>query len=246
MTGFSYDTLPITIRPEIQQANREIWAHIASPGCWWTGQERVAMADEVRRAWSCTLCCRRKESLSPYGDDGRHDHGGLLPNTVVEAVHRIATDPGRLKKSWYDGLLQDGLTDAQYVEIVSVVVVTADEFHRALGLEPEPLPVPIAGKPSHYRPAGARQAGAWVPMILVDGAIGAEANIYSGSNRIVNVVSALSLVPEAIRMAGIILNAYYMPGAEMPDFSNNGGRALRRSQMEFIAARVSAFNDCFY
>jgi hypothetical protein len=47
-------------------------------------------------------------------------------------------------------------------------------------------------------------------------------------------------------MAGKILNAYYIAGDEMPNLSKNGGRALQRSQMEYIAARVSSFNDCFY
>ena len=206
------------------------------------------MANEVRRAGSCALCRSRKSSLSPYGDDGQHDHGGLLPDAVVEAVHRIATDPGRLKKSWYEDLLGNGLTDAQYVEIVSVVVVivTVDEFHHALGLGLEPLPVPLPGEPSGYRPPGARHAGAWVPMVLADGAVGDEADLYGGNPRIVNVVSALSLIPEAIHMAGNILNAYYVVGDDMPNLSKNSGRALQRSQMEYIAARVSAFNDCFY
>jgi hypothetical protein len=248
MTSFSYDTLPFPVRSDLPRTNREIWTHIANSGCWWTGDQRVAIADEVRRARSCALCRSRKASLSPYSDDGKHDHGGLLPEIVVEAVHRVATDPGRLKKSWYEDLLTDGLTDAQYVEIVSVVVVivTVDEFHHALGLGLEPLPDPLPGEPSRYRPPGARHAGAWVPMVLADGAIGDEADLYGGNPRIVNVMSALSLVPEAIRMAGQILNAYYVVGDDMPNLSKNSDRALQRSQMEYIAARVSAFNDCFY
>lgn len=248
MESFSYQTLPYPMRSDIPRTNREIWAHIARPGCWWTGQERVAMAAEVRRAGTCALCRSRKKSLAPYSVEGAHDHGGLLRNEVVEVVHRVASDPGRLTKSWYEGLLEDGLTDAQYVEIVSVVavVVTVDEFHHALGLGLEPLPDPVAGQPSHYRPPGARLAGAWVPMVLADGAVGDEADLYGGNPRIVNVVSALSLIPDAIRMAGEILNAYYVVGDDMPNLSKNSGRALQRSQMEYIAARVSSFNDCFY
>jgi hypothetical protein len=172
----------------------------------------------------------------------------LLPDDVVEVVHRVASDPGRLKKSWYEDLLENGLTDAQYVEIVSIiaVVVAVDEFHHALGLELEPLPDPVPGEPSQYRPPGARAAGAWVPMVLADGAVGNEANMYGGNQRIVNVVSALSLIPDAIQMAGKILNAYYIAGDDMPNLRKNCGRALQRSQMEYIAARVSSFNDCFY
>ena len=248
MAAFTYQTLPYPMRSDIPKTNREVWEHIASPGCWWTGEERIAMADEVRRAGTCELCRTRKDSLAPYSVAGEHDHGRLLPDDVVEAVHRIASDPGRLKKSWYEGLLENGLTDAKYVEIVSIVavVVAVDEFHHALGLGLEPLPDPLPGEPSRYRPPGARTAGAWVPMVLADGAVGDEADIYGGNPRIVNVVSALSLIPDAIRMAGKILNAYYVVGDDMPNLSKNSGRALQRSQMEYVAARVSSFNDCFY
>jgi hypothetical protein len=248
MTRFAYQTLAYPIRSDIPRTNRNIWEHIASPGCWWTGTEHIAMADEVRRAGTCTLCRKRKDALTPYSIAGQHEHGGLLPSDVVEAVHRVASDPGRLKKSWYEGLLENGLTDAQYVEIVSivVVVVTVDEFHHALGLALEPLPEPIPGEPSRYRPPGAKPAGAWVPMVLTDGAIGKEADLYGGNQRIVNVVSALSLIPDAIRMADDILTSYYVVGNDLPNLSKNSGRALQRSQMEYIAARVSSFNDCFY
>jgi hypothetical protein len=248
MTEFAYENLPYPIRSDIPKANRAIWDHLARPGCWWTGAQRVAMAAEVRSARHCGLCKARKESLAPYGVEGKHDHGGFLPPGVVEVLHRLTTDSGRLKKSWFDGLLADDLTDAEYVEIVAVVavVLAVDEFHHALGLPLEPLPEPQPGEPTRYRPPGAKPGAAWVPMIPADGAVGEEADIYGGGSRIVNVVSSLSLVPDAIRMANLILNTYYVYGPEMPDLSRNSGRALRRSQMEFIAARVSAINDCFY
>jgi hypothetical protein len=248
MPAFAYENLPYPIRSDIPKTNRAIWDHVARPGCWWTGAERIAMATEVRRARSCGLCRERKASLAPYSLKGQHDHGGSLPAAVIEAVHRLSTDSGRLKKTWFDGLMEQDLTDAMYVEIVAVVsvVLAVDEFHHALGLPLEPLPDPIAGEPSRYRPPGAKPADAWVPMIPAEGAVGEEADIYGGGNRIVNVVSALSLIPDAIRMADQILNTYYVFGPEMPNLSKNSGRALKRSQMEYIAARVSAINDCFY
>ena len=248
MTAFAYDQLPYPIRSDIPKTNRLIWDHVAEPGYWWTGAERVAIAAELRRASNCKLCKARKESLAPYSVEGEHDHGGQLPPVVVEAVHRLGTDSGRLKKSWYEGLLEKGLTDAEYVEIVSVVssVMTVDEFHHALGLPLERLPQPRTGEPSRYRPPGARPGDAWVPMIPIEGAVDQEADIYGGGNRIVNVVSALSLIPDAIRMANLILNTYYVFGPDIPNLSKNSGRALQRAQMEFIAARVSAINDCFY
>jgi hypothetical protein len=248
MVAFAYDRQPFPIRSDLPETNRAIWAHVATAGCWWTGAERVAMAAEVRRARDCGLCRDRKASITPYSIPGSHDDAGSLPPEFVEVVHRLSTDSGRLKKSWYDDLLDHGLTDAQYVEILSVVAVilAVDEFHHALDLPLEPLPEPQPGEPSRYRPPGAKPAGAWVPMISYAGAVGPEADIYGGGSRIVNVVSALSLIPDAIRLADSILNTYYVFGADMPNLSKNSGRALQRSQMEFIAARVSSINDCFY
>ena len=247
MTAFAFEYSPYPIRPDIVATYRQIWQHIAGPGCWYTGPERVAMANEVRRSRRCDLCRQRKRSLAPNTVAGEHDHAGRLPSEVVEVVHRLSTDSGRLKKSWYEDLLAQGLTDAQYVEVVSVVTLTfaVDEFHHALGLPLEHLPEAQSGEPSHYRPPGATAGGAWVPMVGVKGATGAEADLYGGAHRTAHVVSALSLIPDAVRVSAAALNALYM-GEDTPDASTNRGWALKRSQIELIAARVSAINDCFY
>ena len=247
MTAFAYEYSPYPIRPDIVATYRQIWEFIAAPGCWYTGAEHVMMADEVRRSRNCTLCRQRKESLAPYSVAGDHDHAGRLPPEVVEVVHRLSMDSGRLKKSWYEDLLAKGLKDAQYVEAVSVVtlITAVDEFHHALGLPLEHLPAPQPGEPSRYRPPGATAGGAWVPMVGAKDAIGAEADLYGGADRTAHVVSALSLIPDAVRVSAAALNALYM-GEDTPDAATNRGWALKRPQIELIAARVAAINDCFY
>lgn len=247
MTAFAYEYSPYPIRPDIVDTYREVWAFLARPGCWYTGAEHVAMARAVRGAAHCDLCRRRKASVTPYSMEGNHDHRTDLPAVVVEVVHRVTTDSARLKRSWYEDLLASALTDAQYVEIVSVVSLTlaVDEFHHALGLPLERLPEAQPGAPSRYRPAGANASGAWVPMVGVDGATGAEADLYGGASRTANVVSALSLIPDAVRVSNATLDALYM-GQHTPNAATNRGRALKRPQIELLAARVSAINDCFY
>ena len=37
-----------------------------------------------------------------------------------------------------------------------------------------------------------------------------------------------------------------MPIAQLRDPQSNGGRALARDQIELLAGRVSALNECFY
>ncbi len=247
MPAFAYEFSPYPIRPDIVAAFRRIWDYLASPGNWYAADERLAMVREVRGARRCALCGRRKQSLAPYGEPGSHDHAGRLPEPVVEVVHRLTTDSARLKKSWYDGLLEEGLSDAEYVEVVSVVTLTVavDEFHHALGLPLEPLPDPKPGEPSRYRPHGATAPGAWVPMVGPEAATGAEADLYDGTGRAAHVLMALSLVPDATRVSNLVLDSLYM-GSDVPDTSTNRGRALARPQIELLAARVSALNDCFY
>jgi alkylhydroperoxidase family enzyme len=245
--AFAYEFSPYPIRPDIVSTYQRIWDYLASPGNWYTAAERLAIAQEVRGAHRCALCRRRKQSLAPYSEPGSHDHAGRLAEPVVEAVHRLTTDSARLKKSWYDGLLEEGLSDAEYVEVVAIVtlLVAVDEFHHALGLPLEPLPDPIPGEPSRYRPPGATAPGAWVPMVGAEGATGAEADLYADAARSAHVLMALSLVPDAVRVSHLVLDSLYM-GADVPDGSTNRGRALARPQIELLAARVSAINDCFY
>ncbi len=249
MSAFSYKVTSLPIRKEIPDAFRYAWGMIAAPGCWWTGEQRIAIATETRRARQCPLCRERKTALSPYAVSGEHDHAGLLPPKAVEAAHRLSTDPARLKRSWYEDLLDADFTDGHYVEIVGIVttMISIDQFHYALGLELEPLPEPQAGAPSGYRPTGAGPANAWVPMIttMKAAAEGDEEDIYP-LGQVGNVVSAMSLVPDAVRVLNRLSAVLYVPMENVANPGYNEGRALERPQMEFIAARVSAINDCFY
>ena len=48
--SFNFADTPIPIRTEIQEAMRKEWAFLAAPGTWWSGEERVQIAAEARRA----------------------------------------------------------------------------------------------------------------------------------------------------------------------------------------------------
>jgi hypothetical protein len=246
MAVFDYSDSAVPIRDDVATAHRTMWEHLASPGSWWSGAERVAIADEVRNAPGCSLCGERKQALSPYTVDGQHDHLGRLPEVAVEVVHRVVTDPGRLTRAWHDEMRKEGLGDAPYVELLGVLVavVSIDSFHHALGLDLEPLPEPIAGEPSRYRPAQARDEGAYVPMIPIDGAKGAESDLWRAGAA--NIVRAMSLVPDAVRDFKILGAVHYLPLEQIAAPGANGGRAIDRSQMELIAGRVSSLNECFY
>ena len=248
MEAFLYSDSPYPIRSDLADANRLVWDHISGAGSWWTAAERVAIAAEVRHARSCGLCVERKGALSPNAVDGRHDSGDSLPDAAVDAVHRIVTDQSRLSEAWVRSLEGEGIHDGHYVELLSIVVfvVNIDAFHEGLGLPLEELPAPRDGAPDGYRPDALAGGEAWVPMLGGGSTAAAESDLYGDLPHAANVLRALSLVPDAVRCLRAIEPAYYIGPPEIVDPTNNAGRAISRRQIELVAARVSALNECFY
>jgi hypothetical protein len=247
MTAFVYRQAPFPIRADIAQAHRAFWQRLAGPGSWWTGAERVAIAAESRRAFDCNLCRARKQALSPGAIKGEHASGGELPAAAVDAVHRVVTDAGRITRGWVDANVQRGLAKPAYVELVGIVVAvfSIDEFHRALGLQPEPLPAPRAGEPDRYQPELLAEDIGFVPTVPPQGAVGREAGLWP-AGRSANVIRALTLVPQALRDWLALAAAQYLSVEAMANFVKDAARCIDRKQMELIAARVSAVNECYY
>ena len=246
MSGL-YASSSVAIRDDLAKAHARAWERIGRPGTWWDGAARVAIAAETRHASSCRLCRRRKEALSPAAIEGTHDSLGALPEMVVEVVHRVRTDPGRLSERWFRSVLAAGLSEEQYVETVSVDahVVAIDTMARGLGFDLLPLPEPEHGRPSQYRPAGVKPGGAWVPW-LEPGDLGeAESGLYPSGRPAANIMKAMSLVPDEVRGFFDLVSYQYIPPLAMRDFSREY-RAISHSQIELLAARVSALNQCLY
>ena len=245
MSAFDYGDAPVPVRGDIGAAHDRAWRRIARPGTWHSGEVRVRIAAETRNAKSCRLCAARKDALSPYAVEGEHDCLGGLPDATVEAIHRIATDPGRLTRKWYEGLLGDGLTPEEYVETVGVVCTTIsiDTFARAMGLDPLPLPEPVAGEPIRLRPASAGQGAAWVPWIAPGDAAEDELDLFSPKHA--NIHRSMSLVPAEARGFFDLVETQYLQRHQMRDFANEF-RAITHAQIELIAGRISAINQCVY
>ena len=246
MDWFDYGAAPVEVRASIGAAHRRAWRRLAVAGTWLTGVERIAVAAEARHVASCALCRRRKEALSPHRIDGDHDPLGQLPEPIVEAIHRIVSDPGRLTRSWFDGLIDDGLQETTYVEVVGVLltVVSVDTFARGLGIPMPDLPAPVAGEPLRLRPSAARPDTHWVATIAPDDAGAGESDLYAGTNG-ANIYRALSLVPDEARGFRDLDDNLYLSYAEMVDFATET-RAIGHAQIELVAGRVSALNQCLY
>jgi alkylhydroperoxidase family enzyme len=246
--AFQYSESAYPIRDNIADAHRWIWEKISRAGCWWSGAERVAIAEEVRLARNCSFCAERKTALSPLHMEGSHHSRDSLDSAVVDAIHRVTTDASRLSRSFLDDLNKAGISDAAYVELLGVVVsmMSIDVLHQALSLPLEPLPVPVEGKPSYYLPENLIDDGAFVKMLTVDDLPETEADLFGGSSRVPNVMRAMSAHPDSVRMLCKLSDVHYMPMTEVGDPRKEPDRAISRAQIELVAGRVSAMNDCFY
>lgn len=152
-----------------------------------------------------------------------------LPAPTLEAVRRIATAPATTAGDWVQRLAGDGLAEPGYVEAVGIVArtVAVDTLHRGLGTDPEPLPEPRPGEPT--------------------GALNPEARVSKGFVAMARGTSswwAISLIPDAFEGMEDFHNTLYLSPAEM--MMEQSPRLLTRAQIELIAARTSAVNECFY
>ena len=234
------------IREDLATARERAWDRLCLPGTWWSGAERRAIAQEARNAAHCKLCSKRKEALSPYTINGAHDSGSALFDTVTEVIHRISSDSGRIQKVWFEEIMAAGLTDAAYTEIIGIIstLIALDTFDYALGLPQRPLPPAGLGEPTRHRPKGARKTIAWVPTLMPEDVVVEDPDPYKGFDPI-NIHFAMSLVPEEVAGFFELDQTLYLPQAAIRDL-NNEYRVLTHCQLELIAARVAALNQCFY
>jgi hypothetical protein len=154
---------------------------------------------------------------------------GDLDEATTEVVRTVASAPWTIRRPWVESLIAGGMKTHQYVEAVGVVAraVAIDSFLQSLGLDPEQLPTPEDATPTGALDERARRVRAWVPM--VGGA---------------SITQALSLVPSENTALETLHGALYLKFEEMSD--PDPGKDLTRAQMELVAARTSAINECFY
>ena len=224
MPTFDYALSPVEVPAEISATHRAAWSRIASPGSWWTAPQRVEAARLARIA-------RAGRNLPPWQREAPASDPGLLPDRAVDLICRVAVDVHALNEEWAREASAE-LGDAAYVELcaVAVCVIAVDAFAEALGVEAEPLPEAQPGEPDHLRPEGMVDAGAFVPM--ADNAAGP------------NVGRALSLAPADNAMFfGLVGSMYAL--SNFAELVWEQG-PLSRPQVELVAARVSAVNECFY
>jgi hypothetical protein len=230
-----YQNQPLPVRSRILDSHSEAFNSFTLAGTWFTGQERLAMLREARSASQCALCKERKSALSPYAVKGAHDKQEDLPLNIIDVIHRLMTDSGRLTKTWFNTTLESGLSQEEYVEIVGVVatLIVLDTFSIGLGSELVEPETAKEGEPSRITNDNVFDGGAWVPLFDLP-----QEDSDTGLPTSPNILRAMGLVPSAIGHFFGVMRAHY--GLSDMDVGIN------RAQTELIAARVSALNQCFY
>lgn len=234
------------IRDEIVAAHTKTLESFAAPGTWWNAAQRRAIVEEARDA-RCQAGLQ--EPLDSGSDTTRAN--AELPDPARRVARQVAVSTNHMDRSFCDKALVDGLSDTEYTETVGVVALATalDVFARGIGVPAREVPPPKSGEPSRKRPETARDEGAWVQSVP-GGRRGAEEaiDIYSSNDPMAApfVYRALSLVPEDAKSLIRHGTAHYVLLEEFMNPIFTLDPCITRSQVEIVAARVSAINQCFY
>ena len=248
MQLIDYANSRYTIRQNLVEAQRLAWRRVAAPGAWLDGRRRVAVAAEVRNAATCGLCNQRKAALSPFAVEGTHVGLGKMSPVEIDVVHRIVTDSGRLSEDWVKECLAAGLSEDEFVEILSIIciVMMVDVFAFGVGVDAFPLPEPEDGEPTKYSSPSARDHDAWIKYVQPGDEVPDDGDLYEPPFS-PPIITALSLVPDAKRAYWELADQLYLPSSYIgrPDIDVDI-RAINRPQIEVVATRVSSLHQCLY
>ncbi len=238
MTLYEDSDFPVSV--DLEAVHAEQLTQLGAPGTWGTGRQRLAVAAETRRAGIDAGL------LEAPGDDDLPETA--LPEVALRVVRRVAVAPAEVDQEFYNDAVADGLSDAEYVEMVTLVsrVVSLDIFARGIGVDLRPLPAAQPGQPTRERPAEAVPELAWVPTIPNGLAGGATGQALFGGKPKPYIMRGPSLVPEETRAHMALEAVQYMPLDRVLQFDYQHHEGLTRPQAEIVAGRVSAINECFY
>lgn len=223
------------VRDDLAEAHRLAWQHVAGPGSWWTGEQRVELARTVLGAIDDDDPLPPWVGVTTAGGE-RVPADRVAPDAAHDAAYRIARHAGTITEDVYRRFADD-LGELPYVELCAIVssVAAVAHFHRNAGLPLPSLPEPRDGEPTGERPGEVVAADLnWVP-------------VAAPADQTAAVVQAYSAVPGELENTWRMAAAQYMPPAEMihADWMRRPG-GLTRPQSELIAARVAQLRECFY
>jgi hypothetical protein len=225
--------MSVVIRDDLAEAHRLAWEHIAAPGSWFTGAERVELAQTV------LLAVGDPDPLPPWASassSGRLAGSRLAPDVAHDIAYRIGRHAGTITQPVYRSAA-DALGELPYIELCAIAstVAAVAHFCRNVGVPVPPLPPVVDGAPTGERPEALAQAG--LNWVLV----------AAPADQTASVVQAYTAVPGEQRNTWRMADAQYMSDADMvhPDWIRRPG-GVTRAQMEVVAARIALVRECFF
>ncbi len=240
MTLYPDTNLPVPSATDAIHADELL--SFARPGTWGTAAQRRAIAAEARQA-RCEAGVQ--ESVGDEDIAGSAD----LPAAARRLAREVALGGIGIDRRFYEQTLQEGVTEGAYVEIVGVVARLAqlDVFARGLGIPSRELPEAVEdASPSMERPGEAMQLGfftAAIPDAPQGGALAVE---LWGDQPGPNIFRSLTLVPQEARRLVKVMSHQYFNLETMMNLDYSSLKGIDRPQLELVAAKVSALNQCFY
>jgi hypothetical protein len=223
----------VLVRHDLAEAHRLAWEHLASPGSWWSGAQRVELAG------TALLAIADPDPLPPWvgvTTSGRLPADLHAPRVAHDHAYRLARHAGTITHAVYQAVASE-LGELPYVELCGIVstVAAVAHFYRNVGVAVPPLPAPVAGAPTGERPRRLAQPQFnWVP-------VAEPADVEAA------VVQAYTAVPGEHGNTWRLAAAQYMPAEEMADPAwTRRPDGLSRAQMELVAARLTQLRECFY
>ena len=240
MTLYSDSRHPV--RAAIAAAHEQTLNSFTSPGRWFSAEQRAQIIVEARRA---------RVEAGVQEDDGESQEYVALPDAVRNLARRVAVKTADLTADFFEDSLDEGLTDCEYVETVGLVArsLSTDVFCRGIGVATRPLPPLQHGEPSRARPASAKHEKAWADTVPGGAAGGEDAVYIYGSDQAEAapfIYRSLSLVPEEAKGLIALGAAQYLEIDEFMNLDFSYDPEITRAEVEVVAGRVSAINQCFY
>jgi|TARA_B100000902_G_scaffold345549_1_gene351683 hypothetical protein len=221
-----FQSLEGKVTTEIIESFQIVWDHLGLPGSWWTGEERIGIASEVRKSNPRKLWENVGE-LKNYAKDSDE----ILSPYVKAVVRIVANETSKIDQQIYGEIIKS-IGEDKYAELAALVsqVIAIDHLCDALGIEREELPEPKEGDPRFERPHGLVDGVAFLPTFSADD--------------LPHVAVSLSLAQADNARRMLLVRAMYS-GSSFGEMVWEH-RNLTRPQIELVAARTSALNECFY
>ena len=237
----TYSDSSFAIRADLAAVHSTTMESFSAPGTWFEAKERREIVALSRRARA-----ERGFQIQDYTDEVQDID---LPSGALKLIEMVSCEAEKIDKHFYLALVSNGLLAEQYVEIVGLVTraMSVDTFCRSLGLSMCLLAHARDGVPSKQLPDTVTIDHAWVPIIPAGPKGGAPAQaLYGETDFVANIFSALSLVPDEASGVMQLGQTQYVKARDFQNFKFFRDENFSRAQLELVAARISALNNCFY